>query len=90
MPNVELTGTVHLIGALETISDSFKKKELVVMTDETTPYPQPISTQCANAKIDLLNGINHGDKVKVYCNLNGRASNGKHYNQLSVWKIERL
>lgn len=88
--NVELTGTVHLIGALETISDKFAKKELVVMIDETTPYPQPISTECANTKMDLLNGINHGDKVKVSCNLNGRASNGKHYNKLNVWKIEKL
>lgn len=88
--NVELTGTVHLIGALETISTNFSKKELVVTIDESTPYPQYISTQCANAKVDLLNGINHGDKVKVSCNLNGRASNGKYYNQLSVWKIEKL
>lgn len=88
--NVELTGTVHLIGALETISDRFSKKELVVNIDEETTYPQQISTQCANAKIDLLNGINHGEKVKVTCNLNGRSSNGKYYNQLNVWKIEKL
>lgn len=87
---VELKGTVHAIFSKEQVTDNFTKQELVVTVDEDTQYPQQIIAQCVNAKCDQLNGISHGMKVKVSCNLRGKESNGKYYNRLEAWKIEKI
>ena len=83
---MEITGTIHMIGATQEVSDNFKKKELVINTGGT--YPQFIPIQFANTKIDLLNGFSHGQNVKVSINLKGREHNGKYYIQAEGWKIE--
>lgn len=88
--NVELKGTVHAILAEEQISDNYKKKSIVVTIDEDSTYTQQIICHAGNTKIELLNGLIMGDKVKVQCNLKGKGSNGKYYNNLELWKIEKV
>ncbi len=87
--NVELKGTVHALFAEEQISDNYKKKQVVITVDENTSYPQQIVCHAGNTKIDLLNGINHGDSVTATCNLKGREHNGKYYNSLEIWKLTK-
>jgi len=90
MPQQELKGTVHAKFVEQQITDNYKKQEIVITTDEDTNYPQQIICYAANSKIDLLNGIEMGAKVKVNCNLKGKESKGKYYNSLEIWKIERI
>ena len=88
--NIELRGILKVIYAEEKINDSLSKKEIVVTIDEDTQYPQDISCQALNKNIDYLEGFNMGDKVSVNCNLRGRESKGKYYNQLQIWAIKKI
>lgn len=87
---VILKGTIHAIMSEQQITDNYKKKEVVITVDEETNYPQQIICAAGNTKIELLNGFNHGDRVKAHCNLKGKGSNGKYFNNLELWKIERM
>lgn len=86
---VELKGTLKVIFADAKINDNLEKKEVVISIDESTGYPQDIIVQAINNKIQLLNGFKMGDAVTIKCNLRGKSTNGKYYNQLSVFAIEK-
>ena len=88
---MEVKGLVKLVGAEQQVSASFRKRELVVTTEEQ--YPQFISVEFAQDKCDLLNGLNIGDSVTVGINLRGREwinpqGEAKYFNQINGWKIE--
>ena len=89
---MEVTGRIKLIGSVEQISDKFKKRDLVVTTEEQ--YPQHISMQFVNDKCDVLNSYKVGDKVTVNINLRGREwvspqGETKYFNTIPGWKIEK-
>ena len=86
---VTLKGTVKAIMATEQVTDNFSKKEMVIVVDEETNYPQEIICQAVNARIDQMNGINHGDRITAKCNLKGRNKDGRYFINLEAWKIER-
>ena len=89
---MEVTGKVKVIGNVQQVSDSFKKCELVVATEEQ--YPQFISINFVQDKCDLLNGYKVGDNVKVDINLRGREwvnpqGETKYFNDIQCWKISK-
>jgi hypothetical protein len=67
---MEVLGKVKVVGAVQQVSASFVKRELVVTTDEQ--YPQSIMIEFVQDKADLLNAVSVGDNVKVSINLGGR------------------
>jgi hypothetical protein len=86
-------GKVKVIKAEDQVSASFRKRELVVATDES--YPQFISINFTQDKCDLLNNYNVGDDVKVSINLRGRewvnpAGESKYFNDIQGWRIEKV
>jgi len=90
---MEILGKVKVIGAEQQVSASFKKRELVIETDET--YPQSILIEFSQDKADLLNGLNVGDKVTVHINLGGREwvnpqGETKYFNSIKGWRVEKL
>jgi hypothetical protein len=90
---MEVTGKIKVISAEQQISASFKKRELVVTTDEQ--YPQSIMIEFTQDKSDLLNNYNVGEDVKVSINLGGREwvnpqGETKYFNSIKGWRIERL
>jgi hypothetical protein len=91
--NMEVLGRVKLINSVQQVSASFKKRELVVTTDEQ--YPQHILIEFAQDKTDLLNNYNVGEQVKVSINLRGREWTNpqgevKYFNDIQGWRIEKL
>ncbi|CAN0604425.1 unnamed protein product [Ectocarpus sp. 12 AP-2014] len=65
---MEIEGKVKLIGETQTFgSNGFRKRELVVTTDEQ--YPQHIMIEFVQDKCDLLNSYTVGQDVKVSINL---------------------
>ena len=78
----------------QTVSDKFKKREFILTTDGTTPYPQHVSFQCTQDKCELLEQHNVGDEVEVHFNLRGREWNGpngiKYFNTLEAWRITSI
>ena len=91
---MEVQGSIKLIGEVQEISATFKKRELVVSTDEQ--YPQTLSIEFIQDKTDLLNKFEIGQNVKVGINLRGREWENpqtkeiKYFNSIQGWRIELL
>jgi hypothetical protein len=69
---MEVSGKVKVVGGEQQVSPTFKKRELVVTTDEQ--YPQSIMIEFVQDKCDLLNNVTVGEEVKVSINLGGKKS----------------
>ena len=90
---MEVSGKVKVVGPEQQVSPTFKKRELVVTTDEQ--YPQSIMIEFVQDKSDLLNNIAVGENVKVSINLGGREwvnpqGETKYFNSIKGWRIEKL
>ena len=91
---MEVQGKIKLIGETQTVgSNGFRKRELVVTTEEQ--YPQHLSIDFVQDKTDLLNTYQLGQTVKVGINLRGREwispqGETKHFNSIQGWRIESL
>lgn len=90
---MEVTGKVKVVSAEIQVSATFRKRELVVTTDEQ--YPQHIMIEFTQDKSDLLNNVAVGDAVKVSINLGGREwinpqGETKYFNSIRGWRIEKL
>ena len=82
---MELKGIIVKIGDIETISDKFSKREIVIET--AGDYPQKISCQVSNKTIGLFDGKAEGQEVTASINIRGREHNGKYYNTIEIWKV---
>ncbi|MFK7050557.1 MULTISPECIES: DUF3127 domain-containing protein [Flavobacterium] len=90
---MEVTGRIKMINPTQEVSASFKKRELVVTTEEQ--YPQHIMIEFTQAKVDDLNNFQVGEQVKVSINLRGREwinpqGEAKYFNTIQGWRIERV
>lgn len=91
---MEVTGIIKLINETQTFgSNGFRKRELVVTTDEQ--YQQTILIEFVQDKCDILNNYQIGQKVKVNVNLRGREwvnpqGEAKYFNTIQGWRIENL
>ena len=91
---MEIIGKIKLIGEVQTFgANGFRKRELVVTTDEQ--YPQMIMIEFVQDKCDLLNNYATGQDVKVFINLRGREwinpeGVAKYFNAIQGWRIENL
>lgn len=91
---MEVVGKIKLITETQTFgSNGFRKRELVVTTDEQ--YPQMIMMEFHQDKCDLLNNYSVGQDVKVSINLRGREwinpqGEAKYFNSIVGWRIENL
>jgi hypothetical protein len=90
---MEITGQIKEVFATQTISEKFKKREFVLTTDGSTPYPNHLLIQVTNAKCDLLNSYSSGDEVTVSINLRGReyqnpTKGTQYFNSIEAWAIK--
>lgn len=91
---MEVTGRIKMIDTTKEVgSAGFKKRDLVVTTDEQ--YPQHILVQFVQDKCDLLNNFQVGENVKVDINLRGREWTNPqgetvYFNTIQGWRIGKL
>lgn len=90
---MEVTGRIKLIGQPQDISSSFRKRELVVTTEEQ--YPQHLMIEFIQDKVSLLDSFQVGEPVRVSINLRGREWTSpqgelRYFNTIQGWRIERL
>ena len=90
---MEVVGKIKVLSDVINVTDSFKKRELVVITDEQ--FPQSIMIEFTQDKADLLNAFKVGQDVKVSINLGGREwvnpqGETKYFNSIRGWRIEAL
>ena len=88
---MEIKGIIKVIGEVSQVTDSFKKRDLVITTEEQ--YPQHITIQFVQDRCSMLDGRHVGDNVTVGINLRGKeytpATGGdkKYFNSIDGWKI---
>ena len=91
---MEVTGRIKMVDTTKEVGSSgFKKRDVVVTTDEQ--YPQHILVQFVQDKCDLLNGYTVGDSVKIDFNLRGREwinpqGETVYFNTIQGWRIAKL
>lgn len=91
---MEVVGKVRMIDSTKEVgSNGFKKRDIVVTTEEQ--YPQHISIQFVQEKTSLLDNFKPGDNVRVSINLRGREwvnpqGETVYFNTIQGWKIEKL
>ena len=83
---LQLTGRIIEISEVMQITESFKKCELVIKTDEQ--YPQEIKFDLVNKNVELRNALQVGQDVIVSFNLRGSSYQGKRYVNLQAWRID--
>ena len=90
---MEVTGHVVKVFAEQNVSDKFKKRDLIVQTDEQ--YPQTLSIQFVQDSCSKLDNLVEGELVKVGINLRGREWTNpqgevKYFNTIQGWYVEVL
>ncbi len=91
---MNISGIIKLINETKEYgSNGFKKRELVITTQEQ--YPQSILVEFIQDRCELLNAFNVGDVVKVDINLRGREwvnndGETKYFNSIQGWRIEKI
>lgn len=92
---MEIKGKVHEIGALQQVSDTFKKRDLIIEYAENPTYPEFIRFEAIQDKTALFDTLKAGDEVEVSFNLRGRPWTNKegvttYFNSLIVWRLTTL
>ena len=89
---MEILGRIKLIGQVQDVSQTFRKRELVVTTEEQ--YPQHLLIEFTQDKCELLNQFQIGEQVRVGINLRGREwvnpqGETRYFNSIQGWRIDR-
>lgn len=90
---MELSGKIRNFTDDIQVSDAFKKRELVITTNEQ--YEQNILIEFQQDKCEYLDSYKVGDNITVHINLRGRIwvnpqGEEKCFNQILGWKIEKI
>ncbi|WP_185877407.1 DUF3127 domain-containing protein [Blattabacterium cuenoti] len=90
---MEIVGKVKKIFDIQKFESGFKKREIVITTDD--PYPQDILIEFIQDKTSLLESIKPNEKVKVFINIRGREWKNpkgiiKYFNSIQGWRIDRI
>jgi hypothetical protein len=90
---MEITGRIKSIGKTNNVSDSFRKREIIITTNEQ--YPQHLLLEFAQDKCEVLDGYKVGQDVEIGINLRGREwvnpeGVTKYFNTIQGWKIKEL
>ena len=89
---MEVIGKIKVVNPTQNVSASFKKREVVVTTEET--YPQHILIEFTQDKCDVLDNYQVGQNVKVGINLRGREwvnpqGETRYFNSIQGWSISK-
>ena len=91
---MEIIGNIKWIDETKEYgSNGFKKRELVITTEEQ--YPQNILVEFIQDKCEALNSFQIGNNVKIGINLRGREWTNpegqvKYFNSIQGWRIDLI
>lgn len=92
---MEIKGKVHEIGAVQQVTDTFKKRDLIVAYAENPQFVEYLSFQATQDRVDIFNNLSIGQEVEVSFNLRGRPWTNKegattYFNSLVAWRVTPL
>ena len=91
---MKVQGKIKVIGDTQEFgSNGFKKREIVIVTDEQ--YPQTIQLEFIQDKTALLGQFTVGETVEIGINIRGREWTNpegeiKYFNTIQGWRINRI
>lgn len=83
----EATGTIKQIDETQTFPSGFTKREFVITT-EHDKYPQDLKFEVVKDRCSMLDQFENGQKVQLNFDIRGNEYKGRHYVNLSCWKIQ--
>ncbi|MBQ2350374.1 MAG: DUF3127 domain-containing protein [Cytophagales bacterium] len=92
----ELQGTLHKIEPIQQISDTFKKRNIIIVSSDNPMYKEYITFELLQDDCSLVDSLQEGDCVVVYFNIRGRVYQDKntgeprYFTFLRAWKINKI
>lgn len=92
---MDIKGKVHEVLPTQQVTDSLKKRELIVEYVENPQYPEYLKFEMVNDKCNLIDNLKVGQDVEVFFNLRGRPWTDKtgkksYFNSMQLWKVNVL
>lgn len=92
---MEIRGKVHEIGAVQQVTDSFKKRELVLQYAENPQFVEYIQFEATQDRTAIFDNLSVGEEVEVSFNLRGRPWTNregitKYFNSLVAWRVNKI
>ncbi|WP_028296432.1 DUF3127 domain-containing protein [Olivibacter sitiensis] len=92
---MEIKGKVHEIGAVQQVTDTFKKRDLIVEYAENPQYLEYIRFEATQDRTSLFDNLTPGEEVEVSFNLRGRPWTNKdgittYFNSLVAWRVNKI
>ncbi len=92
---MEIKGKVHFVSDVINVTETFRKRELVIEFAENPQYPEFVKFEAIQDRVSLMDDVKLGQDVEVFFNLKGREWTNKqgekqYFNTLQVWKVNAL
>lgn len=92
---MEIRGKVHEIGATQQVTDTFKKRDLIVLYAENPQFPEYIRFEATQDRTSIFDNLEVGDEVEVSFNLRGRPWTNRegvttYFNSLVAWRVSKV
>ncbi|KGE14806.1 DUF3127 domain-containing protein [Sphingobacterium deserti] len=92
---MEIRGKVHEIGATQQVTESFKKRDLIVAYAENPQFVEYIRFESTQDRVNIFDNLAIGDEIEVSFNLRGRPWTNKdgvttYFNSLVAWRVTKL
>lgn len=92
---MDIKGKVHDVSEVINVTDTFRKRELIVEYAENPQYPEFVKFEAIQDRCALLDNLKVGNDVEVFFNLKGREWTDKtgkkqYFNTLQLWKVNVL
>lgn len=92
---MDIKGKIHEVGTTQQVTESMKKRELIVEYIENPQYPEYLKFEAIQDRCNLLDNVKVGDNVEVFFNLRGRpwtdkAGKKSYFNSMQLWKLNIL
>ena len=75
---MEIKGKVHEVSPTVQVTESLKKRELIVEYIENPQYPEYLKFEAIQDRCNLLDNVKVGDDIEVFFNLRGRPWTDKN------------
>ncbi len=93
---MDVKGKIHEVSETMNVTDTFRKRELIVEIAENPQYPEYVKFEAIQDRCSLMDPLKVGDDVEVFFNLKGRpwtdpkTGRKNYFNTLQIWKVNVL
>ena len=92
---MEIRGKVHEVGAVQQVTESFKKRDLIVAYAENPQFVEYIRFEATQDRVNIFDNLGINDEIEVSFNLRGRPWTNKdgvttYFNSLVAWRVTKL